>query len=96
MHATPPSLSRTSSTTSISESDEPGASNPPSTSRRTRKRFSNVQLTMLEQLFHQNSHPSREERDNVARLGGMFVHSSLCFLSCAPHFTNLHAGRQNP
>lgn len=78
MHAT---LSRTSSSTSIDDSDDAGASNPGANiSRRTRKRFSNVQLTILEQLFHQNSHPSRDERDAVAKLGGMFVHSSCASL----------------
>jgi hypothetical protein len=43
----------------------------PTTSRRTRKRFTNVQLMMLENLFHQNSHPSREDREAVAKAGGM-------------------------
>lgn len=42
-------------------------------SRRTRKRFTNVQLTMLETLFHRNSHPSREEREAVAKAGQMYV-----------------------
>ncbi|KAJ7621171.1 homeodomain transcription factor [Roridomyces roridus] len=46
-----------------------------STSRRTRKRFSNAQLTMLEQLFHQNSHPSREQREVCARACNMEVKS---------------------
>ncbi|RDB29032.1 Zinc finger homeobox protein 3 [Hypsizygus marmoreus] len=76
MQVAPPSLSRTSSTASISSSDDAGGSsgvnnNNLNLSRRTRKRFTNAQLTMLENLFHQNSHPSREERDVVARLGGM-------------------------
>ncbi|GLB43559.1 putative homeodomain containing protein [Lyophyllum shimeji] len=64
-----PSLSRTSSTASVSSSDDAPGSN--GATRRTRKRFTSDQLTMLENLFHQNSHPSREERDTVARLGGM-------------------------
>ncbi|KAF8079144.1 homeodomain transcription factor [Lyophyllum atratum] len=82
-----PSLSRTSSTGSVSSSDDAGCSDGPGMlskfratypdhgpahlARRTRKRFTNDQLTMLENLFHQNSHPSREERDAVAKLGGM-------------------------
>ncbi|KAJ7740931.1 homeodomain transcription factor [Mycena maculata] len=45
------------------------------TSRRTRKRFTNAQLTMLEQLFHQNSHPSREQREICARSCNMEVKS---------------------
>ncbi|KAG5642395.1 hypothetical protein DXG03_002853 [Asterophora parasitica] len=61
-------LSRTSSTASVSSDDAGGSNNA---IRRTRKRFTNDQLTMLENLFHQNSHPSREERDSVAQLGGM-------------------------
>ena len=28
---------------------------------------------MLENLFHQNSHPSRDEREAVAKAGGMYV-----------------------
>ncbi|KAG6817568.1 hypothetical protein H0H87_006945 [Tephrocybe sp. NHM501043] len=68
-----PSLSRTSSTASVDSSDD--AASFGATFRRTRKRFTNDQLTMLENLFHENSHPSREERDEVARLGGMEVKS---------------------
>ncbi|KAF5385388.1 hypothetical protein D9615_001079 [Tricholomella constricta] len=63
-----PSLSRTSSTASVSSDDAAGSN---TVARRTRKRFTNNQLTMLENLFHQNSHPSREDRDAVAKLGGM-------------------------
>ena len=37
---------------------------PPS--RRTRRRFTSVQLMMLEQLYHQNSHPTREQRETLA------------------------------
>ncbi|KAG6842372.1 hypothetical protein C0991_007502 [Blastosporella zonata] len=67
-----PSLSRTSSTASVDSSDD--ATSIGATSfRRTRKRFTNDQLTMLENLFHEKAHPSREERDTVARLGGMQV-----------------------
>ncbi|TFK70091.1 homeobox-domain-containing protein, partial [Pluteus cervinus] len=73
-----PSLSRTSSTTSISSVDDShimSDHSTPTASRRTRKRFSNAQLTMLENLFHQNSHPSREQREAVAAAGGMEVKS---------------------
>ncbi|KAJ2917829.1 hypothetical protein MD484_g2539, partial [Candolleomyces efflorescens] len=68
------SLSRTSSAASFSSSDDitPSAINA---SRRTRKRFTNVQLTMLETLFHRNSHPSREEREAVAKAGDMEIKS---------------------
>ncbi|KAK0465967.1 homeodomain transcription factor [Desarmillaria tabescens] len=68
-----PTLSRTSSTTSV-ESDDAG-SNASTRSRRTRKRFTSVQLMMLENLFHQTSHPSREQRDGVAKAGAMELKS---------------------
>lgn len=61
------------STLSRTPSDETVCINTvnPATSRRTRKRFTNVQLMMLENLFHQNSHPSREDREAVAKAGAM-------------------------
>ncbi|KAK0501031.1 homeodomain transcription factor [Armillaria luteobubalina] len=68
-----PTLSRTSSSTSV-ESDDAG-SNASTRSRRTRKRFTSVQLMMLENLFHQTSHPSREQRDGVAKAGAMELKS---------------------
>jgi hypothetical protein len=40
---------------------------PDPTSKRTRKRFTGSQLSMLDQLFHRTSHPSREEREALAR-----------------------------
>ncbi|KAG5715891.1 Zinc finger homeobox protein 4 [Termitomyces sp. T112] len=66
-----PSLCRTSSTASVDSSDDAASPGATSSVRRTRKRFTNEQLTMLEDLFHKNSHPSREERESVAMLGGM-------------------------
>lgn len=41
--------------------------------RRTRKRFSSAQLMMLEHLFHQTSHPTREQREFLAREANMCV-----------------------
>ncbi|PPQ74358.1 hypothetical protein CVT26_000695 [Gymnopilus dilepis] len=79
--ALPPApLSRTSSAASFSSEDDACMSSSTaatviSSSRRTRKRFTNVQLTMLENLFHQNSHPSREDREAVAKAGGMEIKS---------------------
>ncbi|KAJ7705332.1 hypothetical protein B0H17DRAFT_1326177 [Mycena rosella] len=81
--STPHSLSRTSSMTSTatntSSSDDLYATfiseSTDATSRRTRKRFTNAQLMILEQLFHQNSHPSREQREMVARSANMEVKS---------------------
>lgn len=71
----PMPLSRTSSSASISSEDDASMSSSTVTAigstRRTRKRFTNAQLTMLENLFHQNSHPSREDREAVAYAGGM-------------------------
>ncbi|KAI0789527.1 hypothetical protein C8Q75DRAFT_166074 [Abortiporus biennis] len=43
------------------------------TGKRTRKRFTNSQLIMLEQLFHQCSHPSREAREALAKDAGNYV-----------------------
>ncbi|KAJ7489433.1 homeodomain transcription factor [Mycena latifolia] len=79
----PHHLTRTSSTTSTatntSSSDDLYATfiseSTDATSRRTRKRFTNAQLMMLEQLYHQNSHPSREQREMVARSANMEIKS---------------------
>ncbi|KAF8204106.1 homeodomain transcription factor [Pholiota molesta] len=77
--APPAPLSRTSSCASVSSEEDASMSSTTVTvigsTRRTRKRFTNVQLTMLENLFHQNSHPSREDREAVARTGGMEIKS---------------------
>ncbi|GJE97782.1 homeobox domain-containing protein [Phanerochaete sordida] len=35
--------------------------------RRTRKRFTSTQLMMLEHLYHQTSHPTREQRETLAK-----------------------------
>ncbi|KAK2464891.1 hypothetical protein APHAL10511_002967 [Amanita phalloides] len=75
MATSAPSLSRTSSAASISSTDDAAASNFSQVIRRTRKRFTSAQLAMLENLFHRNSHPSREEREGVAKVGGMEVKS---------------------
>ncbi|PPQ80463.1 hypothetical protein CVT25_001781 [Psilocybe cyanescens] len=75
----PTPLSRTDSSTSFSSEEDASMSSSTVTvinsSRRTRKRFTNTQLTMLENLFHLNSHPSREDRENVAKEGGMEIKS---------------------
>ncbi|KAJ4470954.1 homeodomain transcription factor [Lentinula aciculospora] len=63
------SFSRSSSMTSVESLDDTASS------RRTRKRFNNVQLMMLENLFHHNSHPSRQERETVAKAGSMEIKS---------------------
>ncbi|KAH9486115.1 Homeobox protein ANF-1 [Psilocybe cubensis] len=71
----PTQLARTDSATSFSSEEDASMSPSPvavmNSARRTRKRFTNTQLTMLENLFHLNSHPSREDREAVARDGGM-------------------------
>ncbi|KAF5311734.1 hypothetical protein D9758_018944 [Tetrapyrgos nigripes] len=80
-HYSPRPLSRSDSMTSV-ESDGydppatvgPNASRDPS-SRRTRKRFNSVQLMMLENMFHHNSHPSRQERETLAKAGEMEMKS---------------------
>ena len=62
-------LFRSESSSSLgSSSDEHLFNAPnPTTTKRSRKRFTGTQLTMLEQLFHRTSHPSREERESLAR-----------------------------
>lgn len=35
--------------------------------RRTRKRFTSMQLMVLEHLYHKASHPTREQREQVAK-----------------------------
>ncbi|KAH9932413.1 homeobox-domain-containing protein [Amylocystis lapponica] len=77
----PPSLSRSSSTSSIASD----VSTEPDTTivvhsweagyRRTRKRFSNVQLMRLEHLYHQTSHPTRDQRDALAKEANMETRS---------------------
>ena len=66
------SLSRTSSISSVGSDDSIVGPDMHGTLaldsvdgpvRRTRKRFSSVQLMMLEHLYHKASHPSREERE---------------------------------
>jgi hypothetical protein len=59
--------SESSSSLGSSSADERIFSPPNPTTKRSRKRFTGSQLTMLEQLFHRTSHPSREEREALAR-----------------------------
>ncbi|KIK71462.1 hypothetical protein GYMLUDRAFT_254674 [Collybiopsis luxurians FD-317 M1] len=76
MQAEPsPSFSRSSSRTSIDSALSSDDADGAVSSRRTRKRFTNVQLMMLENLFHHNSHPSRQERETLAKAGNMEVKS---------------------
>lgn len=56
--------------TSIESLDEAEGTSSP---RRTRNRFNSVQLMMLENLYHHNSHPSRQDRDTVAKAGNMYA-----------------------
>jgi hypothetical protein len=68
-------LFRSESSSSLgSSSDERLFNAPnPTTTKRSRKRFTGTQLTMLEQLFHRTSHPSREERESLARELDLYV-----------------------
>ncbi|KAL1749274.1 hypothetical protein HDZ31DRAFT_59558 [Schizophyllum fasciatum] len=43
--------------------------------KRTRRRFTHAQLSMLETLYHETSHPSREQRERVAADGAMEIKS---------------------
>ncbi|KAI0304726.1 hypothetical protein BC826DRAFT_1100523 [Russula brevipes] len=59
---------RSGSSSSLgSSSDDHLPKTPCPATKRTRKRFTSTQLAMLEHLFHQTSHPSREERETLAQ-----------------------------
>jgi homeobox domain-containing protein len=79
-------LFRSESSSSLgSSSDERLFNAPNPATKRSRKRFTGTQLTMLEQLFHRTSHPSREERESLAQeldLYGPFPShfSEFCFV----------------
>jgi hypothetical protein len=74
------SLFRSESSSSLgSSSDERLFSTPNPTTKRSRKRFTGSQLTMLEQLFHRTSHPSREEREALARELDLYVYPPFYF-----------------
>ncbi|KAF9820780.1 hypothetical protein IEO21_01223 [Rhodonia placenta] len=91
MHEQPrirsPTLLRIGSSSSVSSLDSEAcvppeealiyadAGDPLAATRRTRKRFSNTQLMMLEQLYRRTSHPTREQRDALAKEGDMEVRS---------------------
>ncbi|EKM61793.1 uncharacterized protein PHACADRAFT_204947 [Phanerochaete carnosa HHB-10118-sp] len=66
-----PSLFRTSSATSVGSVDTQSSLDDTAIDgelpRRTRKRFTSTQLMMLEHLYHQTSHPTREQREAVAK-----------------------------
>jgi Homeodomain len=68
-------LFRSESSSSLgSSSDERPFNAPnPTATKRSRKRFTGTQLTMLEHLFHCTSHPSREERESLARELDLYV-----------------------
>lgn len=61
-----PALSRTSSVASVTSDDANPPPVPGSEVKRTRKRFTQAQIVKLEQLFHETSHPTREQRENLA------------------------------
>lgn len=77
LSATSKMLARTSSASSVC-SDDSVASTDTTISlgpadaivegpKRTRKRFTTLQLMMLEHLYHKASHPTREQREQLAR-----------------------------
>ncbi|KAK7695239.1 hypothetical protein QCA50_002429 [Cerrena zonata] len=80
----PTPLSRTSSASSLSSENSmdderhhqfPSACTSDGGGKRTRKRFSGAQLVMLEDLFHTCSHPTREQRESLARKAGLELRS---------------------
>ena len=56
---------------------------------KTRKRITKTQLAMLEELFRQCSHPSREERQTLAAKTGMYVLIASCTPCTRLNLTNL-------
>ena len=67
-------LGRTSSASSVSSIDTQASDDilrGNETPRRTRKRFTSTQLMALEHLFHQTSHPTREQREALSKEAGM-------------------------
>lgn len=71
-----PALSRTSSVASVT-SDDTAPPFPGNEVKRTRKRFTQAQIVKLEQLFHETSHPTREQRESLANECDLYV-SSRC------------------
>lgn len=73
----PSLLFRTSSATSVGSTDTLSSLDDVALDgeapRRTRKRFTSTQLMMLEHLYHQTSHPTREQREALAREASMYV-----------------------
>ena len=71
------SLVRTSSVASVGSDDSAtaidsipslaGDTPPEGAVRRTRKRFTSVQLMMLEHLYRNATHPTREQREQLAK-----------------------------
>ena len=49
--------------------------------RRTRKRITPAQLVQLEQLYYQSSHPTRDQRDVLAKRIQMYESSYFSFLA---------------
>ena len=68
-----PALSRTSSVASVTSDDAATPPVPGNEVKRTRKRFTQAQIVKLEQLFHETSHPTREQRENLANECELYV-----------------------
>ena len=80
----PSALFRTTSASSISSVDTQSSlddvAGDGELPRRTRKRFTSTQLMMLEHLYHQTSHPTREQRETLAKEAAMYVPAALSLL----------------
>ncbi|KAL5535887.1 hypothetical protein ACEPAF_3981 [Sanghuangporus sanghuang] len=77
-----PSISRADSLSSASsfssadtDVDFQTTTSKPSEIKRTRKRFSQEQLIVLEHAYHKTSHPTREDREEIAKQADMSVKS---------------------
>jgi hypothetical protein len=82
-------LFRSASLSSLaSSSDDPFLFETPNpAAKRTRKRFTGSQLTMLEQLFHHTTHPSRDEREALARELNLYDFAFLFIYFLNPRFS---------
>jgi hypothetical protein len=68
-----PTLSRTSSVASVTSDDATTPLVLGNEVKRTRKRFTQAQIVKLEQLFHETSHPTREQRESLANGSDLYV-----------------------
>ncbi|KAI0375203.1 hypothetical protein BV20DRAFT_255020 [Pilatotrama ljubarskyi] len=60
---------------------EPASGEHAGGEKRARHRINEFQLARLEELYRENTHPSRQAKEDLAREIGMCVYPARCFLS---------------